>query len=181
MVNASGRWLDHAIYVALILISGAICVHVISVLDKKRRQSEEKYETLVKQSDDGINIYQDGKLAYSSPRMTEILGYPIEEIMSGDMGRFVAPADAAFIAGFQASLKAKRPVPERFRIDLTASDGRLVPVEVRARQIDYRGRPGCDGCGPGHYRDQDIRAGNPGREGEFPQFTRGFSPGDTGN
>jgi PAS domain S-box-containing protein len=141
-LNASGRWLDHAIYVALILIAGAICAHVISVLDKKRRQSEEKYETLVEQSDDGINIYQNGKLAYSSPRMTEILGYPIEEVMSGAVGRFVGPADAAFMAGFHASLKAKRPVPERFRIDLAASDGRLVPVEVRARQIDYRGMPG---------------------------------------
>jgi PAS domain S-box-containing protein len=141
-LNASGRWLDHAIDATVILITGSICVRMISKLEKKHRQSEEKYETLVEQSDDGINIFQDDKLVYSSPRMADILGYSTEEIMTGGYSRFIAPPDAVLIADYCARFEAKKPVPDRFRIELAARGGRLVPVEIRARQIDYRGRPG---------------------------------------
>ena len=74
-----------------------ICTHLIGsvhdVTERKQaeealRESEQKFRDLVEKSLVGVYLIQDGRFKYVNPRMAEIVGYSVEEIMDG-----MAPAD----------------------------------------------------------------------------------------
>ena len=140
-LNISGTWLKHAIDAALILFSGAICVSLMSRLQKARLQSEQKYETLVEQAQDGIIVIQDGKLVYSSPRMCEIGGYAFEEAVGRDYADFVAPSSLERASDCLDRAMSGRSVCETFQLEIVAKDGHVIPVEISGRPIEYEGRP----------------------------------------
>ncbi len=58
------------------------------VIEKKLRQSEIMYRTLVENSNDGIAIVSQGKFKYVNPSLLNQLGYEIEEILNTGVKAF---------------------------------------------------------------------------------------------
>lgn len=72
------------------------------VTERKRvedalKQSEEKYRTLAENANEGIVINQGGKAKYINPKMAEISGYTIDELMSRSFIDFIHPEDRELV------------------------------------------------------------------------------------
>ncbi len=141
VANASGPWLRHAIDAGLILIAGAVCVGLMSKLERARIQTEERYQTLVEQANDGIYIVQQDRIVYSSPRMTEIAGYSPEELRGRSYVDFVAPSSLGAVTGYRAREGSGQLPPDSFELEVQAKDGHAIPVQVTTRPIDFHGSP----------------------------------------
>ncbi len=62
-------------------------------VEKKLRESENRYRTLAENSLTGICVHQDGKFVYVNKRCAEIMQYSAEELMDRPVEMVVAPAD----------------------------------------------------------------------------------------
>jgi PAS domain S-box-containing protein len=97
------------------------------------KDSEERFRSLVEESLAGSCIFQDGQFVYANPRLAEILGYTVEDLMkSGDILEELAhPEDRHIPRGIiDRILSGKAEGDARFRG--LKKDGSVFHVEVSA-------------------------------------------------
>lgn len=105
-------------------------------------ESEKKYRNLIETTSDWIwETDGEGRFAYSSPQVFNLLGFRPEEIGHGPLTLFAAPDRATELNVAFAKLQAeKRPI-SGFEVPCLAKDGRIVYLEFNAVPIsDDRGR-----------------------------------------
>jgi PAS domain S-box-containing protein/putative nucleotidyltransferase with HDIG domain len=104
------------------------------------RVSEEKYETLVERSHDGIIVAQNGQLVFVNSRVAEMVGLRAEELMGTSITDYVAQEHVALVAErYRARLAGESPASS-YEVDLLVRGGRL-PVELSSSVIVFRGEP----------------------------------------
>jgi len=106
-------------------------------LDRKLKESEEKYRTLIEESRDGIGIIQDGILKYVNPALFEMLGNPI---------RTDNKPIASFMAeGYNEVARSIFSNNQNWgqnginELIISRNDGSTVPVEVSLSKITFNG------------------------------------------
>ncbi|HEY9159653.1 MAG TPA: PAS domain S-box protein [Desulfomonilia bacterium] len=108
---------------------------------KTLEESEEKYRNLVEFASDGIIINQDQTIKYANPRMSEISGYSLDEILESNYIDFIHPDDI---------VKTREQYSTRLNVGDTSSiletsirhkNGYKIPVEATARITIYNGKP----------------------------------------
>lgn len=105
------------------------------------RESEEKFRSVVERAYDGITILQNDKFQYANPRLAEIVGYSVEEILSSPFARIFDPGELSkLLDRFQQHI-AGEDVPSVYETILTHKDGSMVYVELNAGIIPYQGKP----------------------------------------
>lgn len=110
------------------------------------RESEAKFRSLVEESLVGVYIIQDGRFAYSNPRLADIFGYTPEEITRGKtVEDLVAPSSRQTVMEnirkrVEGEIRSKHYVFRGLR-----SDGREIDVEVFGTRTVYGGRPAVIG------------------------------------
>ena len=121
---------------------------VISLLDitaRKRTEEslgalQEKYQTLVENTREAILVVQDGLLKYGNPRMTEILGYTEEGLISRPFEEFIHLEDRRVVEDHLKKLRdGESPQVHSFR--MIHKDGDVRWLENRAVLIQWGGRP----------------------------------------
>ena len=120
---------------------------IIDISDRKRdeealRESEEKYRTLVEQSQDGIIVVQDERIAFVNGALMEMIGYPQEDLLGHSVERFVAPEDAEIVLGRHRERMSGNNVLSSYEFSLLHKDGvtRIV-VKMNAGIAKFRGKP----------------------------------------
>jgi len=100
------------------------------------RKSEDRFRSLVETTSDWIwEVDKDGVYTYSSPKVTEILGYASEEVIGKTPFDFMAPQEAKHIAeAFQAIMESRKPF-ENLENTNVAKDGRLVVLETSGEPV----------------------------------------------
>jgi PAS domain S-box-containing protein len=124
----------------------------ISIDITEQKHVEEAYYTLVEHSMQGLVIFQDQRIVFTNPAMSEINGYSIEEMLawSGeDASAFIHPDDRAMVWHYLESRMAGIPVPPRYEYRIIRKDGEVRWLEAYGVAVFYRGKPAAQGT----YRD----------------------------
>lgn len=129
----------------------AALVVVHDVTDRKRvetglRESEAKFRSLAEQALVGVYLIQDGVFRYVNPRMAEIFGYTVDELIDRRGPRDLThPEDWPIV---QENLR-KRLTGEVQSIHYgfrgVAKDGRVLDIEVYGTRTLFQGRPAVIG------------------------------------
>jgi PAS domain S-box-containing protein len=106
------------------------------------RESEEKYRTLVKRSQDGIVVVQDERIAFVNGALMEMIGYSEEELLGHSVEEFIAPEDAGIVIARHRERMSGRDVVSSYEYSLLHKDGNTrVLVKMNAGIATFRGRP----------------------------------------
>jgi len=103
-------------------------------------ESDEPYRVFVEKALDGILIIQDGLVTYANPRLAEIWGGTVEEILGRSFVDFVVPDQIPFIRERYLMRMRGDPVPSVYEVSLLRKDGRRLEAELNANVIPFRGR-----------------------------------------
>ena len=115
------------------------------------RESEERYRILVEHSLQGLVIAQGfpPRFVFVNPALADILGYPVEELLSLPPERIPAlihPEDRAdFFQNYQRRL-AGELVISHYNLRAIRKDGTVRWLEVFASPIEYRAKPAVQGA-----------------------------------
>ena len=97
---------------------------------------ESRFEALAAASVDGIVIACEGRVVEVNRAGAEILGLEPGEMVARSIREYLDDADLAVVA---ANIAAGREEP--YEVYIRHPDGRRIPVEIRAKNIRYLGRP----------------------------------------
>jgi PAS domain S-box-containing protein len=103
------------------------------------QESEAKYRNLVERANDGILIIQDGLVRYANPRLVELAGCALEEIIDTPFTDYVHPGEVTKLVDRYMRRMAGEKVEEMYETILKRKDGSDVFAEVNAGLILYQG------------------------------------------
>jgi len=108
-------------------------------VEQKLRDSEEQYRNLINNIQDVIaEIDSEGKLNYSSPQITSLLGYQLEEIIGKEYISYVHPEDISIVInGLKKSRQSLLQSGIEFR--MKHKKGHYVFVSARGNMINIDG------------------------------------------
>jgi two-component system sporulation sensor kinase A/two-component system, sporulation sensor kinase E len=107
---------------------------------------EIKYHNLAEQAFVGVYIVQDGKFVYANPRMAEILGYTLDEII-GKLGpvHVVSPEDYPHIHEKSKKRLVGEIEKDYYQFQCVKKDKTIIHVEIYGSRLQYRGKPAVNG------------------------------------
>jgi len=98
------------------------------------REDKEKYRQLVESAEEGIwAIDRSGHTTYLNPRMAEILGYPIKDILGMEFLGFIYDKERS-LAENNIS-RCRRGMKERFEMHLVRQNGDMVLARITASPV----------------------------------------------
>ncbi|RZM07049.1 MAG: PAS domain S-box protein, partial [Pedobacter sp.] len=115
-------------------------------IEQELKEAEEKFRNLVEQSMVGVYIMQDTRCTYANPRLQEITGYSVEELMNMDSILDIIHVDD--------QEKVMNNFKERYSGNTTSlnyqfrgrkKNGQLIYVEVFGSVTQFRGKPAIIG------------------------------------
>ncbi|PSQ15927.1 hypothetical protein BRD00_13015 [Halobacteriales archaeon QS_8_69_26] len=139
------RWLEVNVYPS----ESGVSVYFRDVTDRER--DLDRYETIVESVDEGVYVVdRDRNLTWVNGPYADMLGYSREELIGTNASELVA--DVSVIREAEAVEEEHGPdsVP-KMELELVASDGERVPVEVRSAALPER--EGSDWFRVGIVRD----------------------------
>jgi len=110
--------------------------------DRKIRESENRFRSLVEKNLAGVYLIQDGLFQYVNPRLAEIFGYDPEELI-GKRGPkdLTDPADRSLVEKNLRRRLTGEVASVQYSFRGKKKGGELFSVEAIGNRIDYRGRP----------------------------------------
>jgi len=105
------------------------------------RSSEEKYQILADQANDGIFVAQDGVYRYVNAALARMTGYRVRELTGRDLSSILDPAYEDFLYERYRESVSGRRARDVFEVRLRSRDGAALDAEASVRTITYEGRP----------------------------------------
>jgi diguanylate cyclase (GGDEF)-like protein/hemerythrin-like metal-binding protein/PAS domain S-box-containing protein len=145
-------FLHDAVTLALALLGGLILLHIHRINRRLRREVQErktaeaKFRGLVEQSLVGIYIIQDGRFVYVNPKLADIFGYAVEDLV-GRLGPLdlTAQADREQVRENLRRRLDGEISSIRYAFSAVRQDGRLIDIEVNGEVVEHEGRPAIVG------------------------------------
>ena len=103
--------------------------------------SENLYKEVVERANDGIVIIQDELIKYVNPRIEDILGYNINEVIETDFKKYIAEKEVSKVAGFYQKRMKGEIIPSVYETILKHKNKGSVYVELSTGLINYKGKP----------------------------------------
>jgi diguanylate cyclase (GGDEF)-like protein/PAS domain S-box-containing protein len=104
------------------------------------RESEEKYRTLVERANDGIIIVQEGVIIYGNPRMAELDGGTVDQLVGTPLTDHIYPDEIPKVIEFHRRRMKGEKVPATYETVLRRRNGSPAPAEVNAAVINFGGK-----------------------------------------
>jgi PAS domain S-box-containing protein len=105
------------------------------------RSSEEKYRQVVENANEMILVAQDGRLKFTNPRVTAVLGYSREELLDRPFVELIHPEDSSTVAERHRRRTAGEILPSVYSFRIIAKDGSIRWLEINAVKTEWEGRP----------------------------------------
>ena len=109
--------------------------------DKALRASEEKYRNLVERANDGIAVIQDELIKYINPRLAEIAGYTIDEVIGTPFNDYIYPDEMPKVVDHYNRRMAGEQAPSIYETALRHKNGSKIDIEFNASVIIYQEKP----------------------------------------
>jgi len=109
------------------------------------QQSEAKFRSLVEESLVGVYIIQDGKLPYVNPRVAEIFGYSLEEILGRDVESFIYQEDLKKVRENLSKRISGQVKTVHYFTRGIKKDKSLIEIEVMGSYTLFNGKPAVIG------------------------------------
>jgi len=110
-------------------------------MEGKLRESEEMYRNVVERANDGIAIIQGERLKYANPRLAEILGCTVQDLVGSPFNQYVHANDRAKVVDRYEQRMRGGKVKSIYEAKLRRFDGEAVHVEINAGITTYQGKP----------------------------------------
>jgi len=105
------------------------------------RESEEKYRTVVTRANDGIAVIQAGIIKFANPRLAELAGYTVEEIVERPFSDFLFPDELQYAKNIYDSRMSGLEVPSKYEMRLHKKNGDYLFADVNSSVIPYKDQP----------------------------------------
>lgn len=117
------------------------------VTERKRaealRESEESFHALADNANDGILVSdQAGFHVYANRRMSEIIGYGVDDLVGMHFRDLLPPEELSKVAERFKKRVEGESAPWQYETVLQRKDGSLVPVEITSSRTTWRGKFG---------------------------------------
>lgn len=110
-------------------------------LEKVMEENKEKYQTIIERASDGVAIVQDTLFTYVNPRLAELSGYSVKELIGTPFTDYVHPDELAKVTDHYKRRMAGEHIKPIYETAVLRKDGSHVPVEVNASVATYEGAP----------------------------------------
>ena len=104
------------------------------------KESEEKYRTLVEQSNEGICIIQNGRFEYLNPSLAKMWGGTVEDFRGRSFKDFLQSEEASKIFEYYKRRMAGEHIPQ-YELMAKRKDGSDLFVDIKGSLINYKGKP----------------------------------------
>ncbi|MFX0005977.1 MAG: PAS domain S-box protein [Candidatus Hermodarchaeota archaeon] len=115
------------------------------LIEKKLRESEERFRNITEQSLMGISVIQNGVFKYFNERVCEINGYSKEEMKNwvpNEFSKIVHPDDKEFVMEQAFKKQAgDEEVINQYSFNIVKKNGDVRRLEIFSKTIDYQGSP----------------------------------------
>jgi PAS domain S-box-containing protein len=112
------------------------------IFERRLRESEERYRSLVESSPDAIMVHQDGKLAYVNPAAVTLTGAPdMRALLEKEFLEIVHPDFRAWAVEGLRLVEEKNVTTSSREIKMITFDGTAVHVEAVGTLIAIQGKP----------------------------------------
>ena len=122
----------------LVMGAGRFVHHISDQLDAK-------YKSLVHNALVGVYILQDGRVVYGNPRMAEIFGYTLEELMGRPVADFVHPEDRQLVTENIARRLRGEVKALHYEFRALRKNSEVFVAEVYGSFTIHNGRPAIHG------------------------------------
>lgn len=109
------------------------------------RESEEKYRLVWQNAHEGIFIAAEGKFRFLNPRIVEIIGHPLEDLLSKSFTEFIHPDDGDLVLQRHNRRLRGEAIPSRYPFRMVDRNGSVKWVEIDSARITWEGRPAALG------------------------------------
>lgn len=109
------------------------------------QQAEAKFRVLVEQSLVGIYVIQHDRFVYVNPKLSEIMGYTVQEMTSRSLLDFIAPEFRELVhTNVQKRIEGKL-TSLHYQLGMQKRDGTVVLAEAHGARTEYAGHPAIIG------------------------------------
>jgi PAS domain S-box-containing protein len=111
-------------------------------LEQSLRESEEKYRTLIEETQEAVVVLQGTEIVYVNPAFLKMFGYQNQaQVLGKSLEANTAPESLKIVK--QRALKRRRgqKLPTHFEYKGLKADGTKFDIEVDAKLITYKGKP----------------------------------------
>lgn len=104
-------------------------------------RSEALYRNVVNNVSEGIMIVQDARVVFANPRVPEITGYPLEDLIARPFVELIHPEDRdSAVDRYQRRMRGE-PVDSRVSFRIVHKSGRALWIELSVVMMEWLGRP----------------------------------------
>jgi PAS domain S-box-containing protein len=104
------------------------------------KESQERYQTAIEYSNDGVALVEGDKLIYVNKRMVEMFGYASsDELIGQTVAVTVHPDDSEMVLSINRKRQKGEHVPSKYEFKGVKRDGSVVYIEVSATRVNYKG------------------------------------------
>ncbi|PKG32899.1 PAS domain S-box protein, partial [Methanoregula sp.] len=125
----------------LLLMQGLWNLLKAQRMEGERRADEEKYRTVVENSNDAIYIYRSDQLLFANRRVAELTGFSQEELMAGNIWDRIHPNDRARLQEARDRRTAGEDIPQAFSARVVTRNGEVRVCEFTVTLITYQDQP----------------------------------------
>jgi two-component system, sensor histidine kinase and response regulator len=105
-------------------------------------ESEEKFRTIIENSNDGISIVHNGIILYVNPKHMKMFGYDNpDEFIGKSANNHIHPDDLERVMKISLARDRGEPAPEVYEFKGMRRDGIPVYIEISGARIIYHGEP----------------------------------------
>ncbi len=109
--------------------------------EEKLRVSEKRYRLLVETANEGILVAQDAIVKFANPKLLEISGHSLDEVLQSSIINFVHSDDQKMVMEKYLKRLSGETVEQRYPIRVVKKDGSIIWIEMSGVLIDWEGRP----------------------------------------
>jgi PAS domain S-box-containing protein len=108
-------------------------------MDKKLKESEQRYRTLVEDSFDGIFVRDGDRIVFANSRLHEMLGYGPGELIGKERSIIYHPQGVTTFLGGERVGDWEKSFTDRCEVKLLSKTGGLLEVEIREKPVVFEG------------------------------------------
>ncbi len=109
--------------------------------EKKLRESEEKYRSVVENTNEGIVITQDGMLMYANAASSQVSGYSNKELLSRPFLEIVHPDDRTMVKEIHTKRLQGKETLNNYDMRILDKHGNSIWLRNSGVRIEWNGKP----------------------------------------